>query len=125
MLAEFADELHVLAWQEVCLGDNVETGFCFGTKFFNPLDILLEQIFACNLFIPKEMINFLEVKQLLDINLWLRPRPQQIPRCLQIHSMRQFVPILSSMEGIIDDIIDILFLSYYSIQENRLIFRLL
>jgi hypothetical protein len=39
------------------------------------------------------MINFLEAKEFLELNLWFSPGPKHIPRIFKIHAVRKLSPV--------------------------------
>ena len=75
MFPELPHKLHILPWQEIRLRNYVKTGFGFWPQFFYALDVLFQQIFAGYLFVPKKVVHFLKVEQLLYVYLWPRPGP--------------------------------------------------
>lgn len=45
------------------------------------------------------MIDFLKIDQLCDVNLRFLPGPQQVPRGLQVETVRQLGPVSLSQEA--------------------------
>ena len=74
-LTEFSDKLHIFARQVEGLRNDIECGLSFLPEFLYFLNVFLEQVFPGNFFVPKEVINFLEVAQEFLIDLRPRPSP--------------------------------------------------
>lgn len=62
------------------------------------------------------MIDFLEVKEILEVDLWFWPSPQQIPWVFELHAMWELKPSLGTMKTTVNNIIDFFLGPDYSIK---------
>ena len=83
----------------------------------NPLDVLVEEVFPCNIRIKIKMIYFLEVQQFIEINLRSGPTPEKIPRSFQRHTVRKFVPAVLAEKSSCYDVVHFLLTYHHSVVE--------
>lgn len=68
------------------------------------------------------MVDFLELYQGVKIDLRLGPSPKEVPAALEVHAVRELEPVLGSIEGGVDDVIDFRLVFYYTIKEVVVLF---
>jgi hypothetical protein len=64
---QIVSDRQVGEWHFVCLSETV--------------DVLVEQVFSGQVFVKRVMVDSLENYQFVHVELWLAPRPKQVPVC--------------------------------------------
>ena len=119
VVVEALGELAVLLREEEGGRDYVEELLGFLAQLLHPLDVLLQEVLAAQVFVEGEVVNFLEEQELVHVDLGLGPGPEEVPGGFQVDSVGKLVPVLFPHEGAGDDVVDLLF-GFYHAEVHRL-----